>query len=148
MCLFIEKGLRRGISYIAKRCSKVNNKYMKNYYFTKPSVFIKYQVEKDLYDWAMSGYLPYDEFKWLKDVDNFDVNSISENSPTGYILEVDLEYANELHELHNDYPFYPEKLPISDDMLSDCSEKNGDKYGINIGDVKQLVPHSGNKLCS
>ena len=63
MCLFIEKGLRRGISYIAKRCSKVNNEYKKNYYFTKPSVFIKYQVEKDLYDWAMSGYLPYDEFK-------------------------------------------------------------------------------------
>ena len=121
---------------------------MKNYYSTKPLVFIKYQVEKDLYDWAMSGYLPYDEFKWLKDVDNFDVNSISENSPTGYILEVDLEYANELHELHNDYPFYPEKLPISDDMLSDCSEKIAGKYGINIGDVKQLVPNSGNKLCS
>ena len=70
---------------------------MKNYYFTKPSVFIKYQVEKNLYGWAMSGYLPYDEFKWLKDVDNFDVNSISENAPAGYILEVDLEYANELH---------------------------------------------------
>ena len=148
MYLFIEKGLRRRISYIAKRCSKVNNKYMKNYDFTKPSVFIKYLVEKKLYGWTMSSYLPYDEFKWLEDVDNFDVNSISENSPTGYILEVDLEYANELHELHNDYPFYPEKLPISDDMLSDCSEKIAGKYGINIGDVKQLVPNSGNKLCS
>ena len=47
MYLFIEKGLRRGISYIAKKCSKVNNKYMKNYDFTKPSVFIKYLVEKN-----------------------------------------------------------------------------------------------------
>ena len=39
--------------------------------------------------------LPYGGFKWLKNVDNFDVNSISENSPIGYILEVDLEYPEE-----------------------------------------------------
>ena len=54
-------------------------------------------------------------FKWLNrgKVDNFDVNSISENSPIGYILEVDLEYPDELHELHNDYPLAPEKLEIS-----------------------------------
>ena len=42
-----------------------------------------------------SGYLPYDGFKWLKNVDNFDVNSINENSPIGYILEVDLKYPEE-----------------------------------------------------
>ena len=43
----------------------------------------------------MSGYLPYGGFKWLKNVDNFDVNSITEKSPIGYILEVDLEYSEE-----------------------------------------------------
>ena len=52
----------------------------------------------------MSGYICYGEFKWLKNADNFDVNSISENSPIGYTLEVDLEYPDELHVLHNDYP--------------------------------------------
>ena len=45
----------------------------------------------------------------LKNFDNFDVNSISEKSPIGYILEVDLKYPNELHELHNDYPLAPKK---------------------------------------
>ena len=39
----------------------------------------------------MSEYLPYGGFKWLKNVDEFDVMSISEKSPIGYFLEVDLE---------------------------------------------------------
>ena len=65
-----------------------------------------------LYGWAMNGYLPYDGFKWLKDVDKFDINSISKKSPVGYFLEVDLEYPDELYLLHNDYPLAPEKLAI------------------------------------
>ena len=58
----------------------------------------------------MSEYLPYEEFKWLKTVDKFDVMSINEKSPIGYFLEVDLEYFDKLHELHNDYPLAPKKL--------------------------------------
>ena len=58
MYLFIEKGLRGGISYIAKRYSKANNKYMKNYDPKKPSKFITYLDMNNLYGWAMSGYLP------------------------------------------------------------------------------------------
>ena len=55
--------------------------------------------------------------KWLKNVDQFDVMSINEKSPIGYLLEVDLEYSIKLHELHNDYPLAPEKLAVSSDML-------------------------------
>ena len=76
--LFIEKGLRGGISYIAKRYSEANNKYMKNYDPTKPSKYISYLDTNNFYGWAMSSYLPYGEFKWLKNLDNFDLNSISE----------------------------------------------------------------------
>ena len=61
----------------------------------------------------MSSYLPYGGFKWLKYVDGFDVISISEKSPIGYILEVDLECPDDLHVSHNDYPLVPEKLAIS-----------------------------------
>ena len=64
----------------------------------------------NLYSWAMIGYLPYGRFKQLKNVDGFDVNSVSEKSPIGYFLEVDLEYPDELHVLHNDYPLTPENL--------------------------------------
>ena len=80
MYLFIEKGLRGGISYIAKRYAKANNKYMKDYDPKKPSKFITYLDMNHLYGWAMSGYLPYGGFKWLKNGDGFDVNSISEKS--------------------------------------------------------------------
>ena len=99
----------------------------------------------NLYAWAMSGYLPYGGFKLLKNVDGFDINSISKKSPIGYILEVDLEYPDELHLLHNDYPLAPENLAISYEMLSDYCKKNADEYEIKVGDVKKLIRNLGNK---
>ena len=64
----------------------------------------------NLYGWAMSDdYLPYEEFKWLKNVDEFDAMSINEKSLIGYLFEVDLKYPDKLHELHNDYPLASEK---------------------------------------
>ena len=77
----------------------------------------------------MSEYLPYGRFEWLKNVDWFDVNSISEKNEIGYFLEVDLKYPDELHELHNDYPLAPEKLAVSSDMLSKYCKKIAEKYG-------------------
>ena len=55
----------------------------------------------------MCEYLPYGGSEWLKNVDKFDVNLISEKSNTGYFLEVDLEYPDNLHKLHNDYSLAP-----------------------------------------
>ena len=143
--LFIEKGLRVGISYIAKIYAKAKNRYMNDYDPKKLSTFITYLDMNNLYGWAMSEYLPYGGFKWLKNVDEFDVMSISEKSPIGYFLEVDLEYPDELHELHNDYPLAPEKLAVSSDMLSKYCKKIADKYEIKVGDVKKSIPNLGNK---
>ena len=145
MYLFIEKGTRGGISYIAKRYAKANNKYMNDYDPKKPSTFITYLDENNLYGWAMSRYLPCGEFRWVKNVDGLDVMSISEKSDTAYFLEVDLDYPDKLHELHNDYPLAPEKLAVSNDMLSAYCKKIADKYDIKVGDVKKLIPNLGNK---
>ena len=68
---------------------------MKDYNLKKPLAFTTYLDVNNLFGWAMSNYLPYGRFKWLKNFDGFDVNSISEKSPIGYILEVHLEYPDE-----------------------------------------------------
>ena len=74
--LFIEKELREGISCIAKRYAKANNKYMNDYDPKKQSTFISYLDMNNWYGWAMSEYLPYEGFKWLRNVDELDVMSI------------------------------------------------------------------------
>ena len=74
--------------------------------------------------------MPCRGFKWLNhgEIDVFDANLIQENSPIGYILEVDLEYPDEVHELHNDYLIVPERLEISHDMLLNYCSNIADKY--------------------
>ena len=138
--LFIEKGTGGGISYIGKRYAKANNKYMSDYDSNKQSTFITYLDKNNLYGWAISEYLPYGEY-----VDSFDVTSIDKKSDGGYILEVDLKYPDELHELHNGYPLAPEKLAVTNDMLSKYCKSIADKYEIKVGDVKKLIPNLGNK---
>ena len=136
MHLFIEKGMREGISYISKRYSKVDD-----------SKSIMYWDANNLYDWSMIQHLPISDFKFLtkKEINKFDLNSISENSPIGYILEVDVEYPDELHDLHDDYLLAPEKLEISSNMLSKYCDIS-DKYGIKVGRVIKLVPNLRDKI--
>ena len=80
-----------------------------------------------------------------KEINKFDLASIKENSLDGYILEVDLEYSSELHNLHNDYPLALEKLKINQNMLSKYCSDIANKYGIKIDEVNKLVPNLGNK---
>ena len=84
----------------------------------KPSTFIAYLDMNNFYGCAMSEYLPYGGFKWLKNVDEFNVMSVNEEGPIEYFLEFDLEFSDKLHELHN------EKLAVSSDMLSNYCKKN------------------------
>ena len=143
--LLIEKGTRGEISYISKRYAKTNNKYMCYYDLSKPSTFITYLDKNNLYGWSISEYIPYGEFEWLRNVDELDVMSINEKSDVGYILEVDLKYPDELHELHNDYPLAPEKVAVTNDMLSKYCKEIADEYDIKVGYVKKLFPNLGNK---
>ena len=138
--LFIEKGLRGGISYIAHRHAEANNKYTRNYDPDKPSSYIMYLDANNLYGWAMSQPLPYRNFKWVK-ADRV----IPKKKGIGHIYEVDLEYPRELHDLHNDYPCAPEKIKVSDDMLSDYCREIKNKFNISSGNVNKLIPTLNDK---
>ena len=101
----------------------------------------------NLYGHAMSQYLPYGGFKWVKNTDKIKqkLMNIKSNSSTGYILEVDLEYPQELHDIHNDYPLAPEKINIPKEWLSKYCLKIASVYNITTGIVTKLVPNLMNK---
>ena len=61
------------------------------------------------------------------------------------ILELDLEYPKELHDLHNDYPLGPEKVKVTKNMLSDYCKKIAKKYNISNGQVHRLIPTLNDK---
>ena len=147
MFQFIEKGLRGGTSYIANRYGKANNKYMKEYDEKEPSKYIMYLDANNLYGWAMSQYLPTGGFKWLsqKQIENINLAKYTDSSQKGLILEVDLEYPKELHDLHNDYPLGPEKVKVTNAMLSDYCKKIQKKFNLSNGLVHKLIPTLADK---
>ena len=120
MLLMIKAGTRGGVSSIMHRHSVANNKYMENYDKNKESKFITYLDANNLYGWAMSQALPIGNFKWMeeKELENW-------RNTRGCILEVDLEYPKELHDLHNEYPLAPENIVT--------------------GGVSKLIPNLNNK---
>ena len=93
-------------------------------------------------------YLPYGGFRWLskEEIKKFDLDSIPENSKIGYILEVDLEYCKELHDIHNDCPSCPEHIEVNYKMLSNYCKDIVDRYNIKAGRVKKLIPNLYNKI--
>jgi hypothetical protein len=151
MHLFIEKGSRGGVSIITHRKGVANNKYMKNYDENKPSKFISYLDANNLYGWAMSQSMPYGGFKWLtkKKINKFVLRDYSElcsnNLPKGYILEVDLDYPEELHDLHNEYPYCPEHVIINEDMLSPYSKHIAEENNLKLSDCSKLLQTLGDQ---
>ena len=101
--MFFEQGMRGGVSYI-------NNRYSE----APKNKRILYLGMNNLYRHAMSQYLPYANFKWVKNMDKIEqkLMQIKKDISTGYIFEVDLEYPQELHDIYNDYPLAPGKINI------------------------------------
>ena len=85
---------------------------------------------------------PKGNFKWMseREISKIDLGKYKADGKKGLILEVDLEYPQELHDLHKDYPVAPEKVKVSKSILSGYCKKIADKYKISIGLVSKLIP--------
>jgi len=119
--------MRGGIAVISKRHAQTNNTYVEGYDESQPTSYITYLDANNLYGYTQSEPLPVGDFRFLseEEIDRFDtkfLNSVPSDSSTGYILECDLSYPPELHDLHADYPMAPEHLEITEDMLSPYSK--------------------------
>ena len=107
MLLMIESGIRGGIATISHRYAKANNEYMETEFDpAEETKFISYLDANNLYGWAMSKQLPSSGCKWMTD------NEVDDWKHLSCFLEVNLEYAEDLHDLHNDYPHAPERIKI------------------------------------
>ncbi|XP_065211659.1 uncharacterized protein LOC135839514 [Planococcus citri] len=144
MMCFIKKGIRGGLAQCVKRKATANNKYIENYDKSKPSNYLVYLDANNLYGAAMSQYLPYGEFKWIgpNELDSDNIHDLSDDSDTGYILEVDLKYSNELHDEHADFPFCPRNI------IPQASKSKQSKLIADVCDKTNYIIHYRNlKQC-
>ena len=138
----IQMGMRGGISTIIHRHEKANNKYMKDYDPDKESSYLMYLDANNLYGWAMCQKLPIGNFKWKN---NFKMSDYADSSDKGCIIECDLEYPSSLHDLHNMYPLAPEKILVTDDMLSPYCKQIFNDFNLKNSICKKLIPNLNSK---
>ncbi|KAJ8913157.1 hypothetical protein NQ315_006075 [Exocentrus adspersus] len=113
--MFIERGIRGGVSQSSNRYAKANNKYtfqMSMIQIKSLHTYLMYFDINNLYGAAMSEYLPYGEFEFLEanEIENLDIMNIPDNAEVGYILDCDLEYPTYLHQIHSDLPLAPQHM--------------------------------------
>ena len=130
---------------ITHRHTGANNKHLKYYDPEKPTSYIIYHDTNNLYGWAMLQPLPVGDFECKTEFEGFDVNEVADNAEIGYILEVDLEYPEELHDLHNDYALAPEKIEITPEMLPSYCQWLAKDLEYKPSKVEKSVPNLWSK---
>ena len=145
--LFVESSIQGGISMISNRFSRANNSYLQDYDVSRKSSYILPLDANNLYGWAMVQPLQSHGFQWLTEeqIADFDVMKVKDESETGYILDVYLEYSQALHATHSDYPLAPKSLIPTEEMLSPYSLELLQHLGMKPGKVAKLIPNLGRK---
>ena len=143
MVLMIEGAMRGGISMVTKKYAKANNPLVPGYDPSRENTWLVYWDMNNLYGCAQSEALPEKDFYWLNEdeIEQLDIMNLPDDSETGLILEVDLEYPSYLHETDNDYPMAVEALKVTKDMLSPYTLELGKILKLKHKDSTKLVPN-------
>ena len=147
--LMIENNIRGGLSGVSHRHARANNPYTEHPYNSSlPNSYITYVDANNLYGHAMRQPLPTGKFRFLQPNEIRDLETkirtvgIPTESETGYILDVDLDYPDHLHDDHNAYPCAPEQVTITRDMLSPYSMELSEGHPTSC---EKLVPNLNDK---
>ena len=117
---------------------------MNNYDKNEESSYIQDLDVNNLYGWAMSQKLPVNGFKWVNNTSEINEEFIKiydENKDKGYIIEVDVKYPKELHDLHSDLSFLPKRMKIDKCKKLVCNLRNKKRYVAHIKSLKQALNH-------
>lgn len=135
MLMFVERGIRGGISQCSKRYVHANNKYMDDYNENEQSSYLMYLDANNLYGHSMMQHLPHNNFQWSElSFDHEKILNLPDDGEIGYVFEVDLDYPPNLHDLHNSYPFCAENMHVP-------GTKNVKKLLLTLYDKKNYVIH-------
>ena len=142
MLLMVEKGIRGGICHAILRYTKANNKCIKDYNKDEEESFLQYDYANNLYGFSVIQPLSVNGFDWVEDLSKIDedfTKNYNEDSDKGYILEVDVEYPKNLHDLHSDLPFLPERTKIDKCNKLICNLYGKKGYVVHIKSLKQSL---------
>merc|ERR1711984_28196 len=149
--IFMDEGLRGGISLVGNHFAKANNKLLPPEFFDT----------NNLYEWAMSQCLPTGGFKWVQWIHGLptdapaltlegantyrsmsqweeEIKRLDDEAAKGYIFKIDLEYPQHLRldEKHDNFPLAPESFKIEKELLSRYQTEMGDELGVKYGSEK------------
>ena len=109
----------------------------------KENRYLQYLDVNNLYGWVMSQNLPIGRLKWVKNPDKLkgNISKLSREAGKGYLLEVDMSYPNNLHNLHNNLPFMCEKRKINGVQKLVPNLYGKEEYVIHITALDQAIKH-------
>ena len=132
----MERQKKGGLTFVgAKRHVKANNKYMENYDPNKESNYIMYLDANNLYGWAMSQFLPYDDVKINTEITIDEILNTPDENETGYVIECDSHFPKEIHEKLKQFPPAPENIVPKTEWLSDYQKELREKMGLKIAQL-------------
>ena len=117
---------------------------MKDYEKNKELSYLKYWNINNFCGWEILRKLPVNGFEWIENIFEFDecfIKNCNEESDEGYFPQVDVQYTEKPHELHNGLPFFfwQKKIEKVEKLIANLHDKT--KHVIHIKNLKQALIH-------